>query len=194
MSHVHECNVNVHANILILQFHINIFVVLHEIIRLMLVYKRAMFHRKYCNYSNVSGYPLYNFHDNWGTIRNTAFTHSSKKAWNNFWHFSARSSLIIWPAFGFVPCSTRSIFWNKLLLQSYNNNVLSVPSNTRSTRAVSEFSREMLYHVIIFAPPGSNPILAFRCWHYNWSNCTTNSGQSFSSFLFEGHGIMLRSD
>ncbi len=153
-----------------------------------------MFHRKYCNYSNVYGDPLCSFHDNWGTIRNTAFTHSSKKAWNNFWHFSARSSLIIWPAFGFVPCSTRSIFCNKLLLQSYNNNELSVPSNTRSTRAVSEFSREMLYHVIIFAPPGSNQILACRCCHCNWTIVANHSRAFCSGEGVGGYGIMLRSD
>lgn len=103
-------------------------------------------------------------------------THSSKKAWNNFWHFSARSSLIIWPAFGFVPCSIRSIFSNKLLLQSYNDNVFSVPSKTQEAHELfQKFSREMLYHVIIFAPPGSNQILAFRCCHYNWTIVANHS-------------------
>lgn len=157
----------------------------------MLVYKRAMFHRKYCNYSNVSGYPLYNFHDNWGTIRNTAFTHSSKKAWNNFWHFSARSSLIIWPAFGFVPCSTRSIFWNKLLLQSYNNNVLSVPSNTKHTRCLC--FRAKCYTMWLFSRH-QDPIRFLLFGAATTIGPPPKSGQSFSSFLFEGHGIMLRSD
>jgi len=102
------------------------------------------------------------------TIRNTAFTHSSKKSWNNFWHFSASSSFIIWPAFWFAPGSKRSIS-KQLVLQSYNNNVASVPSTTRSTRALAEVFARKAVPCDCFAPPGTNQIDASLCCYYNWA-------------------------
>lgn len=91
------------------------------------------------------------------------FTHSSKKAWNNFWHFSASSSLIIWPAFWFAPGSIRSIL-NQVVLQSYND-VLSVPSTTRVLAEV--FARNAV-PCDCFAPPGTNQMVAFLGCVCNW--------------------------
>lgn len=139
-------------------------------IRLTLLYKRVMFIRIFvvilfwCPSCNL-----------WcrRTIRNTAFTHSSKNAWNNFWHFSASSSLIIWPAFWFAPGSKRSIS-KQLVLQSYNNNVFSVLSTTRSTRALAEVFARNAVPCDCFAPPGTNQIVLLRaiwlwCCYYTWT-------------------------